>query len=130
METKENDDFEKEQVKKMTNLREEVLLKKGIAYFLIPSIILGIMALFLPGIYSIVPVHESDICLCYFFSKVFDETNPSDYLFLDKQSSYVNFRFVNSIAFFLINWIFLMVLIWMIYKIRHINDETLIKKGV
>jgi hypothetical protein len=67
LETKENDDFEKEQVKKMTNLREEVLLKKGIAYFLIPSIILGIMALFLPGIYSIVPVHESDICLCYFF---------------------------------------------------------------
>jgi hypothetical protein len=71
LQTKQNDDFEIDQVKRMTSLREEVLIRKGITYFLIPSIVLGILALFCPGIYSIIPVHESDFCLCYFFEQVF-----------------------------------------------------------
>jgi hypothetical protein len=108
----------------MTSLREEVLIEKGFLYFLLPSIVMGIFGAFFPGIYSIIPVHESDICLCSFFGK----TDKNNYLLLNKGSNFEVYQIVNSIAFYVINWVFLVVLIWMIYKIRNINDDTSIKR--
>lgn len=109
----------------MTNLREETLIFKGVFWFLLPSICIGVLGVFFPAVYSIIPVHETDTCLCYFFKQVFDHNRK--YLFLDQQSSYLNYRLMNSVAFFVTNWTFLMLLTWMIYRIRHIQDETLIK---
>jgi len=33
----------------------------------------------------------------------------------------------NTVSFILVNWCFLMVLLYMIYRIRHIHDDTLIR---
>jgi hypothetical protein len=37
-------------------------------------------------------------------------------------------RLANDLVFYIINWLFILVLILMIYRIRHIQDETLIKR--
>jgi hypothetical protein len=50
----------------MTELREETLIKKGFWYFIVPSIILGLLGGFIPVAYVLLPVHETDICLCSF----------------------------------------------------------------
>lgn len=110
----------------MTSLREENLIYKGFLYFLLPSCIWGIFGIFFPAIYTIIPVHESDICLCSFFEKA---ANPNhwNYILLKQGQSYFPYRNVNTVAFFFVNWLFMMALIQMIYRIRHIHDETLIK---
>ena len=56
-----------EYINKMTSLREEILIKKGLLYFLLPAIIEGFLGCFLPVFYVVIPVHEADFCLCSFF---------------------------------------------------------------
>ena len=34
----------------------------------------------------------------------------------------------NSISFYLINWCLLMILIWLVYRIRHTRDDTNLKR--
>ena len=53
----------------MTALREETLIRKGFYYFLLPSLAIGIIGIFIPFVYVVVPLHESDLCLCAFFSR-------------------------------------------------------------
>jgi hypothetical protein len=105
----------------MTELREETLIKKGFWYFIFPSFILGILGAFSPWIYVFLPVHETDICLCSF-----SERKNSDYGFLT--AHFELFKQVSIIAFLVFNWIFLTTLLIKIYRIRHIHDETLIKR--
>ena len=38
-----------------------------------------------------------------------------------------SFTFANSIIFYTINWIGLVVLIWMVFRIRHTGDDTYLK---
>ena len=101
----------------MTELREETLIYKGFWYFIVPSIILGILGGLWPIFYVILPVHETDICLCSFNEKrVFDE------------ESFPAYKLTSIISFLVFNWIFLVTLLIKIYRIRHIHDETLIKR--
>jgi hypothetical protein len=48
----------------MSLLKETVLLKKTYFRFLIPSFVLGIIGLFNPFLFALVPAHESGICIC------------------------------------------------------------------
>jgi len=54
------DELQKTTVRRMSNLREEVLIWKGILYFLLPNILLGIFGVFFPIAYTFIPVHASD----------------------------------------------------------------------
>ena len=49
---------------RLKKLHEWNLMKAGIVWFLIPSFLLGILSLFLPIIYAIIPAHESGSCIC------------------------------------------------------------------
>jgi hypothetical protein len=106
----------------MTELREETLIKKGFWYFIFPSFILGILGAVTPWIYMLLPVHETDICLCSF-------TDSSTFFYDGSLSKHFKaFKLVSIIAFLVFNWIFLTTLLIKIYRIRHIHDETLIKR--
>lgn len=109
----------------MTKLREEVLIWKGFAFFLLPSLILGILGLFSPIAYTIIPVHESDMCLCAFYQEAVCQDH--NYWLFNSSFKYYKMRATNTTVYIVVNWVFLLILIKMIWRIRHINDETLIK---
>lgn len=106
-------------IKKMTALREENLIHKGILYFLLPSFTLGILGMLNPCFFVLIPLQESEVCLCRF------KCGPGYWL---NQATYCDFLLGNKVMFEIFNWIFLFVLLMKIYRIRHINDETLIKQ--
>lgn len=54
-------------IKEMMNLREEVLIKKGTLYALLPSTILGILANFYPYVFAFLPSHFTQFCICKFY---------------------------------------------------------------
>jgi hypothetical protein len=54
----------------MTNLREEVLIARGIKYWLLPNTLIGLLGYFCPLVYEVIPVHEAGQCLCSFFELV------------------------------------------------------------
>lgn len=113
-----------EYIKKMSNLREEVLIRKGFLYFLLPAIIEGILGCFVPIVYIFIPVHEADFCLCSFFE--IPRINEGRALL--NSNTFETFKAINTMVFLGLNWIFLVLLLLKIYRIRHINDETLIKR--
>lgn len=130
-ETKIHTDQEKQQeqfyIKEMLQLREEVLIRKGFFYFLLPSIIAGIIGAFFPYFFVFLPVHiMGNLCICNYFHEL--ACGESYFLFLKSQDSYFVMQFINLFAVYFTTFGFLLVLIFMIYKIRHINDDTLIKK--
>lgn len=108
----------------MSSLREEVLIRKGFLYFLLPAMIEGILGCFLPVFYVLIPVHEADFCLCSFFDK--PKVNQGN-SWLSKKTFSI-FKGINTMVFLGLNWVFLVLLLLKIYRIRHINDETLIKR--
>jgi hypothetical protein len=48
----------------MKRYQEDVLIKKGFLYFLAPSFVVGMLSIFFPLFYALIPAHESGICLC------------------------------------------------------------------
>ena len=42
--------------------------------------------------------------------------------------NYINLRIGNTTVYVFVNWVFLLILMRMIWKIRHIEDDTLIKR--
>lgn len=84
---------------------------------------MGFLGFFFPLFYAFLPVHEADICLCQFYqSKVsgwrYPALTANDFTFLEV---------VNLISVNLVNIFWMLALIFMVYKIRHINDVTKIK---
>lgn len=54
-------------IQDMMNLREEVLIKKGTLYALLPATILGIFANFYPYVFAFLPSHFTQFCICKFY---------------------------------------------------------------
>ena len=42
-------------------------------------------------------------------------------------ASFARITLANSISFYILNWIGLLLLIWMVFRIRHTGDETYLK---
>jgi hypothetical protein len=53
-------------LKKLYNLREEVLIKKCILYIILPILIFGIAASFVPWLFVFLPVHSPNSCWLMF----------------------------------------------------------------
>jgi len=62
-----NPETESEYIEAMSKLKENQLIKKGCLFFTLPWAILGLFAGYLPWVYAVMPVHESDLCICGFY---------------------------------------------------------------
>jgi hypothetical protein len=83
---------------------------------------MGLFSFFFPYLYAVVPVYETNQCEFYF-------TNPSNQAFLFpllKPNSDV-FK-VNIYSYLLFNWLELLLLVLLCFKIRHVKDELSIIK--
>ena len=107
----------------MLRMREDVLIKKGVIYFLIPSALLGFAAYFFLYVAAITPKHFFQICVCQFYRR-----EHTFYLFLNSSEVKQNIVAINITMTSLVKFAYFVVLLRMIYRIRHINDDTLIKR--
>ena len=108
---------------KMKSFSEDQTLKTLIKY-LTPWWLLGLLGLFSPLLYSILPVHEADICLCVFFKvqansswRLMPTLSPSDYFSL---------QVINLVSNYTLNYVLMFGFVLAVYKIRHVKDKTLI----
>ena len=92
---------------KLSFLKESQLLRKTGFYFLLPSLLLGVLALASPLIYMIVPVYETYQCY--------------EYYNLDSTKCYI--LEANLCIFYFINWSQTLILVLLLYKIRNVKDE-------
>lgn len=101
----------------IAGLNERALIWWAIKYFLMPCFCISILGTFFPYPQALVPVHESVYCLCYFTKNYKD----GRYLLLniggeDSYSTQMKIlRVINTITFFSVNWIFLVVNIVSVY---------------
>jgi hypothetical protein len=99
----------------MSNLKEKVILRKLYLYFLGPSLAVGIIGLFLPLFYVLVPAHESSQCICKLSSGLIPIKN-------------FTLLVINTLVFYTVNWVFLLLLCLMLHRIRHIKDKLQIRE--
>ena len=111
----------------MGDLREKTLLAKGMCYIFVPVVLFGTASFIFPGVYAAFPVQESAICICSFYEMQVHGHN-SWWLFELNQRSFQLMTLANSISFYLINWCSLLILIWLVYRIRHTRDDTNLKR--
>ena len=89
-----------------------------------PLAALGVFGCFFPWVYTVIPVSRSGICLCNFYT-LQAIGNPS-FWFLN--ASYLPaMQLVNQLSIYVVNFGFLFALVFMVHKIRHINDNTQIR---
>lgn len=109
----------------MNQLTEQSILCKGMVYILLPISIFATLSMIFPKIYALFPVQESTICLCSFYAM---EVNGSDYFIWEiEQSDFASMTLANSISFYIVNWVALVILIWLVFRIRHTGDDTYLK---
>ena len=121
-----------EQMNKIRNLSEGNLFFRGMIFFFLPIIAFGILSMFYPYVYAMMPVHESELCICSFYHQVYEYRQSGGevgrkYLFLDGDD-YSVLDTTNNMAFYIVNWLALGAIVGMVFAIRHVNDETLIKR--
>lgn len=112
----------------MSQLREEVLIKKGLFYWMLPNLIFGLLGSFFPLVSILIPVHEEAQCLCSFYN-TFYPGPPYDSYFpvITNTTRYLKLRGFNLCVFIVLNWLFLALLANMVFRIRMIHDEAMIK---
>lgn len=106
----------------MAKLQEHVIILKMFLIFS-PYWIMSIIAVYVPLIYAFMPVHGADICLCGFFM---DKLNPNswrEYPALTADS-YGWFQVIQLVLYYAMNYAIALFFIFMVYKIRHIRDDT------
>ena len=111
---------------KIRDLDEAKLIRKGLFCFF-PLLAFGVLAIFYPYVYAFLPVDETELCVCSFY-KILADKGKGTFLVLNRPEQYNTLQLINNTSFYILNWIVLALLIWMVYKIRKMDDETLIKK--
>lgn len=108
----------------MKSLTEDQTLKTLFKY-LAPWWFLGFLGLFSPLIYSLLPVHGADICLCVFFQI---QANSSwRALPALTTTDYSAFLVINILSVYVVNYTLIFIFVLAVYKIRHVKDNTLIR---
>lgn len=115
---------EERYINEMLQMREEVLIKKAIYYFLLPAVLIGILAYLFPYVFAVIPTHFTQICACDYFYREKTEY----YLLLDYKDDYLSLIFINEMMSSIYSFAYFAALLIMIYRIRHINDDTLVKQ--
>ena len=99
------------------DLKEQKILCKGFGWFFTPFCIMGALAMFFPSMYALFPVQESEFCICSFFTMQVNQ-NKIFPLELNHDSFYA-LMLANGISYFAMNWIGLLILVLLVYRIRH-----------
>jgi hypothetical protein len=88
------------------------MINRGMLFFILPSILLGVLSWFFPYIYAFLPVPNSEICLCtYFWTDSYDIFFKKDYYVLVS---------INVTCYYGVNLMFMLLLIIMVWRIRRI----------
>lgn len=82
-----------------------------------PSLTIGIVAMFVPYLYTLIPVYETEECRNFYISNKISKVNDFSCLLL-----------INICSFIAINWSQVLILTILCYKIINIKDELNIKK--
>ena len=99
--------------------------------FFIPIMTLGLMSMIFPYVYAFLPVHESELCVCSFYHQIWKREHGEGgrtFLLLNSSADYEVLQTINSASFYIVNWLALVAIVAMVYAIRHVMDETLIKR--
>ena len=110
----------------MNKLREKYLLCNAVKFVILPVLVWAILGSFFPYMQALVPVHESDVCVCLFFTKDSSYGGDRHFPLMSNMSSDANMTvltILNSSTFYSVNWLFLMVNIMAIYRIRKMKDR-------
>ena len=59
-----------DQMTKIRGLSEGNLILVAMVFFFIPICGIGILSMFFPFVYALMPVHESELCICSFYHQV------------------------------------------------------------
>ena len=110
-------------LQQINQLQEEKILRK-VGLFLVPGCVLGFLGFFFPLFYSILPVHEADVCLCQFYSNKLEHDRHYPALSYDDIGILAG---INVYSYYFVEFSFMVGLIYLAYQIRHINDDTKIK---
>lgn len=92
-------------------LKESNFIKKHMLIFISAITAIGMSAFFYPYIYAFVPVYETDQCVGHFGKRI--------------ESWVID---VNGFSYLIINWLELLLLVLICFKIRNVKDELSIIK--
>jgi hypothetical protein len=106
----------------MDSLKEKIILRKGLLFYFLPFGLIGVLSMFFPIVYALFPVQESEICVCSFFEMQRSGNKP--FIIELSHQTFENLTMTNSISFYVINFIGLLVLVTLVYGIRHTDDDT------
>ena len=113
------------QFQEIGGLQERKILCKGLLYILLPGCIIGCLAMFFPSIYVLYPLQESGYCICSFYEM---QVNDNDaFTFKLTTHTFEIITLANTLSFYIVNWVGLLVLICLVYRIRHTSDDTFLK---
>lgn len=84
----------------LESLREGQLIKYMLLVFILPNAILGILALFIPYAYAVIPVYETDQCMYYY------KTSGLFEMFgVDSLCQALTIMLINFCIFITLNWL-------------------------
>jgi hypothetical protein len=110
----------------MNDCSEYTLFKKGFLYILLPIFILAVLGIIYPYIYVFVPSYNNGTCLCSF---IWDLNNGKQgYVIFKTFESYNVMLVISNLSYYSTQMAIVIFLINMIYKIRHIEDKSCIKR--
>ena len=125
VEAEKNSERDRRYIEEMTKLKENVLIRNFVLYLILPTLLVSLVGFRFPYVYVLLAVSETDMCMCSYFQ------SSHSYLILNNQSSNQAYMFLSMINMTTTKlWMLAMVVAMtvMIYRIRHIQDDTLIKK--
>ena len=103
-------------------LSETKLIIRALKWFVLPWFMVGVLSCLFPYVYAFVPVHMSEICICNFFAKAAD--GDKNYIVMETLLSYSVLSGISMVSFYTTNFVLALILIYMVYKIRMIHDDT------
>lgn len=118
-------------IKEMKQLREEVLLKKFFIYFVAPALVFSVLGCYFPYVYAMLAVNESDMCICSYFNDQHQAHSVFlhiDTTYEDVQNEYTTLQFINLATSKFWNLLIIGSIFYMMYRIRYIKDDTLVKR--
>ena len=120
-------------IEQMGQLKEKTLLLNG-KWYLLACLVMSFIGCVYPFGQAISPVHEGDICICYYFVQrnlAHQYTLFGGYpilnMFRDNQIAFNVLRAINMVTFYSLNWVFLFIMIYSVFKIRHNKDRLEIR---
>ena len=84
--------------------------------------VISLFGMFIPYVYIIIPAHESQVCLCDFFLDQY-EGILQNLKYIGRVNTFRTLQVLSMTMFFMVNWLFLVALIYMGFKIRWIRDN-------